>query len=81
MATNIKKIAVHILTEQPPKDAWAYCNLSGSYIRLPNTLDFGYSWYMLDRSGRIEYLSDHQAKRLEELFKESCGFLEQMELF
>ena len=75
MAINIRKIDAVIL-EGEPYTAWG--TKYDKFIRFNAGMT---SWYILDDAYRIvtDMLPEHD--KLEKLYKESNGFLEQMELF
>lgn len=79
MAINIKQITGHLLDKNPDncnKDLWFDC--FSKYLRL--NIYGNVIWYYVNDGGIIVHkiLLD---KELEKLYKESNGFLEQLELF
>jgi hypothetical protein len=76
MAINIRKINAVIL-EGEPYHAWG--TKYNKYIRL--SMGHTNDWYLLDDNDRIVTDILPNTPKMENLYKESCGFLEQLELF
>lgn len=76
MAINIRKIDAVILEGE---EYYAWGTKYDKFIRL--NMDRGINWYILDDAHRIvtDMLPEHD--KVEKLYKEANGFLEQMELF